>query len=376
MMKTVEKSVQELRRLVQMFDVAGYPVVVQSLGCGNVNDTYLAVCRTAFAEEQLVLQRINQHVFKKPENIMLNLRRLTAHVHPKLEFESSESDRIWQMPKIIQTREGNDFIKDSAGNIWRVITKIASATAYDKVRDASHAEECGIVLGHFHRSVSDMDESLLIDPLPGFHITPKYLEKYDATFGLPEAQARIKAAPDGKSIVQFIGARRPSVPLFQDALTRGELKMRIMHGDPKINNIMIDDYTGKGTAIIDLDTVSPGLFHFDFGDAIRSICNPAGEEEPDLSKVIFSLDLCKAFSNGYMKHASEFLTPAERNYLYDSIRLITFELGLRFFEDYLAGSVYFKTHYPEQNLNRARVQFRLCESIEAREREIRKLFSE
>jgi Ser/Thr protein kinase RdoA (MazF antagonist) len=373
-MKAIEKTTHELCRLVQMFDIAGYPAVIQPLGCGNVNDTYLAVCRTAFAEEQLVLQRINQNVFKKPENIMLNLRRLTAHVHPKLEFESSESDRIWQLPKIIQTREGNDFIKDASGNLWRMITKIASATAFDKVRDCAHAEECGIVLGHFHRTVSDMDSSVLIDPLPGFHITPNYLAKYDVTLTRAEAQARVAAAPDGAALVAFVEARRPIVPLFQDALARGELNMRIMHGDPKINNIMIDDYTGMGTAIIDLDTVSPGLFHFDFGDAIRSICNPAGEEEPDLSKVVFSLKLCESFSYGYMKHAAEFLTEAERKYLYDAIRLITFELGLRFFEDYLAGSVYFKTHYPEQNLNRARVQFRLCESIESHEQAIRKLF--
>ena len=375
-MKAIEKSMQELRRLVQMFDVAGAPAVIQPLGCGNVNDTYLTVCRTAFAEEQLVLQRINQQVFKNPENIMLNLRRLTAHVHPKLEFESRESDRIWQMPKIIQTREGNDFIKDASGNLWRMITKIASATAFDKVRDNSHAEECGIVLGHFHRSVSDMDAELLIDPLPGFHVTPGYLATYDLTRKRAEAQGRIKTASDGVALVAFIEARRPIVPLFHDALARGELRMRIMHGDPKINNIMIDDYTGKGTAIIDLDTVSPGLFHFDFGDAIRSICNPVGEEEPDVNKVVFSLELCKAFSQGYMQHAAEFLTPAERGYLYDSIRLITFELGLRFFEDYLAGSIYFKTQYPEQNLNRARVQFRLCESIEDNEQAIRKLFCE
>ncbi len=375
-MKSVEKSEQELRRLVKMFDVAGYPVVVQTLGCGNVNDTYLVVCRTAFAEEQLVLQRINQRVFKKPENIMLNLRRLTAHVHPKLEFESSESDRIWQMPKIIPTREGNDFIKDASGNVWRMITKIASATAFDKVRDSAHAHECGIVLGHFHRTVSDMASDALIDPLPGFHITPSYLQKYDVVRLEAEAQSRVKAAPDGASLVAFIEQRRPIVPLFQDALARGEICMRVMHGDPKINNIMIDDYTGKGTSIIDLDTVSPGLFHSDFGDAIRSICNPAGEEEPNLEKVVFSLELCKAFASGYMKHAAEFLTAAERNYLYDAIRLITFELGLRFFEDYLSGSVYFKTQYPEQNLNRARVQFRLCEAIEAHESALRKFFAE
>ena len=145
----------------------------------------------------------------------------------------------------------------------------------------------------------------------------------------------------------------------------------MFHGDPKVNNIMIDDVTGKGTAMIDLDTVSPGLIHLDFGDALRSICNPAGEEETNLAKVVFDEDLATAFCKGYMREAGAFLTDADRAYLYDSIRLLPFELGLRFFQDYLAGNVYFKTTQPEQNLNRARVQFRLCESVEARERSIR-----
>ena len=369
-------NLQEFTRILKMFDVAGHPVIVQPLGCGNVNDTYLAICRTVFAEEQLVLQRINNNVFRNPENIMLNLRKLTAHVHPKLEYLAGTGDRIWQMPKIIPTRAGNDFVIDGVGNIWRVITKIASATAHDKVQDARHAEECGLVLGYFHWMVSDLDPATLIDPLPGFHITPNYLANYDTTLNDPQAQTRLAASPEAQRLAAFVDARRAYVPFFQEAMKRGELSQRIMHGDPKINNIMIDDYTGKGTAMIDLDTVSPGLFHFDFGDAVRSICNPAGEEETDLDKVTFDLNYFEAFSRGYMTYASGFLTPTERNYLFDAIRLITFELGLRFFQDHLAGNVYFKTRHPEQNLNRARVQFRLCESIEANETAIRRLLEQ
>ena len=147
----------------------------------------------------------------------------------------------------------------------------------------------------------------------------------------------------------------------------------MFHGDPKVNNIMIDDVTGKGTAMIDLDTVSPGLVHVDFGDALRSICNPAGEEATNLAQVVFDEDLATAFCKGYMREAGSFMTDADRAYLYDSIRLLPFELGLRFFQDFLAADVYFKTSTPGQNLNRARVQFRLCESVEARERSIRSM---
>lgn len=172
-------------------------------------------------------------------------------------------------------------------------------------------------------------------------------------------------------MARFVEERRQFAVCLEEAVASGELVKRMFHGDPKVNNIMIDDFTGKGTAMIDLDTVSPGLVQVDVGDAVRSICNPAGEEETNLGKVTFDEDLFFAFMKGYMKEAGNFMTDADREYLYDAIRLLPFELGLRFFQDYLAGDKYFKVRQPGQNLNRARVQFRLCEAIEAREGKIR-----
>jgi aminoglycoside phosphotransferase (APT) family kinase protein len=180
---------------------------------------------------------------------------------------------------------------------------------------------------------------------------------------------------EAKRLSKFIEERRDFATCLEKAEANGELKRRMFHGDPKVNNIMIDDFTGKGTAMIDLDTVSPGLVHVDFGDAIRSLCNPAGEEEVNLGKVTFNEDLCVAFCKGYMSQAGGFLSDADRAYLYDAVRLLPFELGLRFFQDYLAGDKYFKTRQPGQNLNRARVQFRLCEAIEARESSLRNLIA-
>jgi len=159
--------------------------------------------------------------------------------------------------------------------------------------------------------------------------------------------------------------------VLESAKDRGELHTRPIHGDPKITNVMIDNLTGKGTCIVDLDTVKPGLVHYDFGDAVRSGCNPAGEETRELSEVFLDLDLFESLVRGYLAEAGAFLTEGDRRYLYDGVRLITFELGLRFFADYLAGDVYFKTAYEGQNLNRARVQFALCESIEARDGKMR-----
>ena len=364
----------ELALLVNRFNVKGRLVTLVPFGNGNINDTFLAVFRNTFTETQLILQRINRNVFPRPEQIMANMHAITLHCHEKLERDatSGRDDRVWQMPRIIKTRDdGADYITDEKGDVWRVITRILSAHAFDTAQSPEHALECGATLGHFHYLLSDMDPALIVNPLPGFHVTSGYLAHYDETLGGSTAQSVLEASMEARRLAKFVDERRAFAISLEKAEQAGELKKRMFHGDPKVNNIMIDDFTGKGTAMIDLDTVSPGLIHIDVGDAVRSICNPAGEEELNLGKVAFDETLFQAFMRGYMKEAGAFLTDADRAYLYDAIRLLPFELGLRFFQDYLAGDKYFKVRQPEQNLNRARVQFRLCESIEAREKSIR-----
>ncbi len=357
--------------IAQKFDVAGRVVTVERKQEGNVNDTYLAIFRTTFSEERIILQRINKRVFARPEYIMQNMRLLTEHVHRRIEEEIHMSDRIWQLPRVIPARDGGDYVLDGDGDFWRAITLIASAHSYAKVQSVEHAHEAGFVLGHFQRMISDLDVNALYDTLEGFHITPGYLKKLDEALQTPEGQTRLHAAIEAERCNRFVDKRRDWCSVLEDAKASGLLRLRTIHGDPKISNIMIDDATGKGTCIIDLDTVKPGLIHYDFGDCLRSCCNPAGEETLDLNQVYFDTDLCDAIVKGYMVNAKSFLTDADREYLFDSIRLIAFELGLRFFADYIAGNVYFITRYDEQNLNRARVQFKLVESIEAREKQIR-----
>jgi len=364
----------DLALLVNQFNVKGRLVTIVPFGNGNINDTFLAVYRNTFTETQVIVQRVNRAVFANPEAIMRNMHNITLHCHGKLEADAAagRDDRVWQMPRIVKTKGGADYVTDDKGEVWRVITRILSAHAFDTAQSPEHVLECGSTLGHFHYLVSDMDPSSVVNPLPGFHVTSGYLRQYDETLETsPVAKELLSASMEARRLAKFIEDRRDLAVCLEKAEASGELKRRMFHGDPKVNNIMIDDFTGKGTAMIDLDTVSPGLAHIDFGDAIRSLCNPAGEEELNLGKVTFDENLCAAFCRGYMAEAGAFLTDADRAYLYDAIRLVPFELGLRFFQDYLAGDVYFKVRQPGQNLNRARVQFRLCEAIEARERSIR-----
>jgi Ser/Thr protein kinase RdoA (MazF antagonist) len=362
--------------MAQRFQVNGRLVSVEATGHGNINETYLAIFRTVFSEERVILQRISRNVFKDPEAVMSNMRYVTDFVHRTLEAEQDSADRIWQLPRVIPAKDGRDYAIDGEGNYWRAITIIASATAYDSIQSPEHAFEIGAVLGQFHRIFSKMPIDNLVDTLPGFHITPGYLKQLDDALATDEGKQRLNSSVVAGNALKFINARRDFISVLEDAKARGELRLQPIHGDPKTSNIMVDDATGKGTSLIDLDTVKPGLVQYDIGDCLRSCCNPAGEETNELSSVIFDSDLCTAVLRGYKAHAGNFLTDADRAHLYDAVRLITLELAIRFFADYIAGDVYFRVTRQGQNLHRARVQIKLCQSIESRESQIRRLAEE
>ncbi len=359
--------------VANQFNIEGRLFTIEPLSSGNVNDTYLAIYRTVFSEARIVIQRINTYVFKEPEKLMENIRFVTSHVHQVYEKEQDEADRIWQLPKIIPTHEGKDFLIDDEGNYWRAITQIASAHAYNKIQNAEHAHEVGAVLGKFHHAISDMSCDGLYDTLPGFHITPSYFSKLDDALRTKEGQIHLNSTKVAHNVLIFLEKRRDWCSVIEDAKVRGELSMRPIHGDPKTANVMIDDMTNKGTAIIDLDTVKPGLVHTDIADCLRSCCNPAGEETHDISCVYFDTDLCDAVLSGYREQANGFLSESEKYYLYDAIRLIAYEQALRFFADYIAGDVYYKVREDGQNLMRSRVQVQLCRSIEVNELKIRRM---
>jgi Ser/Thr protein kinase RdoA (MazF antagonist) len=351
---------------------------VQTYGSGNVNDTYLVTLtgrEAAIGADRFVLQRINQNVFHQPDLILVNMRVFTDFMRRSMAEERSDQERRWEVPLILAARDGRDFMVDEEGGFWRAISLVERAKTYLKIRDAAHAREAGYALGRFHRLISNLDPGRLHDTLPGFHLTPQYLAYYDQVL----AQGRKPAAnrlADVTYGLAFVEEHRAWASVLEDARTAGKLTLRAMHGDPKVDNILIDDNTGHAVSIIDLDTVKPGLVHYDIGDCLRSCCNPAGEETTDLDAVAFDLALCRSILTGYLGEAARFFTSYDYDYLYDAIRLIAFELGLRFFSDALAGNVYFKVKHPNHNLDRALVQFRLVECIEAQEDEIRRMIDE
>ena len=364
-------TLNHLHSIAEQFESASRVLDVQEYGSGNVNDTFL-VTLDSETEKHFVLQRINQHVFRRPELIVLNIRTFTQHVAERLRHERADPSRRWQVPRLIPTRGGQDYFLDSEGSFWRAISYVQGSQSWTKVQSAGHAQEVGYALGRFHSLISDLEIETLHDTLEGFHITPRYLRHYDEVL----ASGVQPTSPEVRYGMQFVEERRQCASALEDAREQGKLFLRPIHGDPKVDNVMIDQVTGQAVSIVDLDTVKPGLVHYDIGDCLRSCCNPLGEETHDLDSVCFETNLARAILRGYLAASNGFLQENDYAYLYDCIRLITFELGLRFFTDHLEGNVYFKARYPDHNLWRALVQFKLAASIEAQEPEIRSIIGE
>lgn len=350
--------------IADQFKSQGKVIDIQEYGHGNVNDTFL-VSLNSQVERRFILQRINTQVFRKPELIMQNMCIFTEHVRDRLQ-RTPLVQRRWQVPRVLLTQDTQDHWIDANGSFWRAISFIDTSQSFDTIQDTKHAQEVGYALGMFHCLISDLPPERLADTLAGFHITPRYLDHYHQVL----AENSTSKSSEVGYCLQFVRDRQAWANVLEDAKVKGKLPVRTIHGDPKINNIMIDTATQQAISIVDLDTVKPGLVHYDIGDCLRSGCNPQGEETAQWETVCFDPDLCQSILQGYLSQAN-FLTENDYEYLYDAIRLITFELGLRFFTDYLAGNVYFKVTHPEHNLARALVQFKLTESIEAQATRIR-----
>jgi Ser/Thr protein kinase RdoA (MazF antagonist) len=358
--------------LVSIAEAFALPAPVRSiepLGSGNVNDTYL-VRLAAPAGQAVVLQRLNTHVFRQPRQVIQNMLVVSRHVRRRLaEGVPVLAGRRWEMPAPLPARGGGAHWVETGAGFWRAIDFIDSTASIDVVADHRQALELGRGLGTFHSLISDLPSSDLTDTLEGFHITPGYLDRLRNTLArlsrpLGEEEARC---------VGFVEERQAFVAVLEEARARGELRTRPIHGDPKVNNVLLDSGSGEAVALIDLDTVKPGLVHYDIGDALRSACNPLGEETGDWESVRFDLERCEAILAGYLGVAGSFLSGSDIRYLYDAIRLLALELGIRFLTDHLQGNPYFRASRPQHNLERALVQFRLTRSVEEQEGSLRAL---
>jgi len=347
--------------LVPNFCFEGEFIGAEHIPSGHINDSYAAWFRKPDGTyHRYLLQRINHHVFRSPEELMANIAGITAHLRTKI--VAGGGNPLRETITLIPCAQGNSFYQTLDGDYWRAALFIEGAKTYDVVKNLAHVYGAAKAFGNFQRLVSDFPVDQLHETIPAFHHTPK---RFDAFVAAVERDAHNRAA-SVRAEIEFVERRAGETSVLVDLLAQGRLPLRVTHNDTKFNNVLIDDATGEGICVIDLDTVMPGLSLYDFGDAVRSGANSAAEDEQDLSMVTVDLGVFEHFTAGYLDAARGFLIPLEIDYLPFSARLMTFECGRRFLTDYLDGDIYFRIHRPDHNLDRSRTQFKMVHDMEAR----------
>lgn len=351
-----------VRAIVRQFSIDGEFVGAQPWGSGHINDTYRVTLQRGGELVFCILQRINRNIFTNPDALMQNLQRVTAHLSAQV---ANDPDRERRVLRLIPTHDGNAWHVDDDGEYWRAYFYIGGASTYDQVKTAEQAFQSARAFGRFQNLLASLPPPRLHDTIPHFHNTLKRFEALLAAISDDEA-GRANLA---QSEIEFALAHEPIV----DILLKANLPERVTHNDTKFNNVLLDDVTGEGICVVDLDTVMPGLALYDFGDMVRTTTSPAPEDEQDLAKVTMQFPMFEALARGYLDSAAGFLTKDEKQLLAFSGKLITFEIGIRFLTDYLAGDTYFRIHREGQNLDRCRAQFKLVESIEEQEERMQRL---
>jgi aminoglycoside phosphotransferase (APT) family kinase protein len=338
------------------FAISGEFAGASPYGSGHINDSYCAIFEHGGGSSRYLLQRINHHIFKNPVALMENIERVTSHLATQV---ADDPDHDRRALRLIPTRAGGVLHVDADGNYWRAYQFIGRATTYNSVQSPEQAFQAARAFGEFQRMLADLPSPRLHDTIPDFHHTPKRFAVLEQAIAADVAGR----AAEARAEIDFAQARKPLVTRLVEA----GLPERVTHNDTKINNVLLDDATGEGTCVIDLDTVMPGLAAYDFGDMVRTATSPSAEDERDLSRVNMEFPLFEALARGYLSSAGGFLTAAEKESLAFAGKLITFEIGIRFLTDHLSGDTYFKVHREGHNLDRCRAQFKLLQSIEFQE---------
>ncbi len=336
------------------------PVGCEELNEGLINATFRLDFADHDTSDSYILQRINTVAFKNPEGLMHNIFMVTEHIRASRRKDGKTSAR--HVLNYLKTTEGEYLYRDAEGGCWRAYRYVGGATAHNVIENPNMFYEAGRGFGEFQTRLLDFPADQLVESIPYFHDTPRRYEAFCEAVKADKA-GRVKDLPEE---IAFVHARANRMHAIVDRLATGELPLRVTHNDTKLNNVLLDDETGRALCVIDLDTVMFGSVLYDFGDAIRYGANTVAEDEIDTDKVGFDMTLFEAFTRGFLEKTAGHLTEAELRLLPLGAEIMTLELVIRFLTDYIEGDVYFKTKYPGHNLVRAHAQMRLLTEMEKR----------
>jgi len=351
----------DLRRVCEQFDLGGEFLSAAPHGSGHINETFLVQTGGQAGPRRVVLQKINRRVFPDPTGMMGNIERVVEHLRRK----AAEAGRLdaRRTLTLLPARSGACWWRDEEGETWRASPFIEGASSVDVAQSADQVYQAARAFGAFQRQLMDLPPPPLRETIPRFHDTTRRLRDLERAAGAAPTDRKDLARAE----IDFACSRSDLAGRLAGLHRQGVLASRTVHNDTKLNNVLLDETTGEGLCVIDLDTVMPGLGAWDFGDLVRSAANPAAEDERDLRKVQVEESFFASIARGWIEALGDLLAPAERSSLLLGAEVITLECGIRFLTDFLEGDRYFRIRRPQQNLDRARAQLAFLRSLEASE---------
>lgn len=342
------------QQVIQAFFRNDEQYKMERFGNGHIHHTFLV--KNENNDRKYILQALNESVFPDTDLLIQNHLFLQKHLPDR-------TQGLIGIPRLIPTAEKKSsyLFSDSGGITWRLMEFIPDTYSVDQMENTAMAGEAGKAYGWFMAATKDLDASRIQLSIPKFHDLRHRLRELDQAV----AEDRAKRKKTCEKEMHFFENRRSRLLAFSDKVSAGHIPLRITHNDTKINNVL---FRGKqAVAVIDLDTVGPGIIHYDYGDSLRTIANTAVEDEQNLEKVAFNRSVFESFTRAYLGQCALLLTPPEKSSLYLAPGLMTYIIGIRFLADYLNGDSYFHTQYPLHNLVRTKVQQKLLMSMEKQE---------
>lgn len=341
---------EKLLSIAEQFAIEGKIASIAALGEGFINDTY--VVKTEGDAPDYILQRKNHIVFPDVPGMMDNILAVTEHIKRKV------ADPMRETLTVVPAKDGKLYVQDGE-NFWAVCIFIPNTATYDRADNTELAYQGGVGIGRFQALLSDFDKPLN-ETIKGFHNIRWRFQQWDATIAA-DPVGRVKELQEE---ISWVESRREEMLSFWSLVEDGTIPTHVTHNDTKISNILFDQPTGKVLCAIDLDTVMSSTSLNDFGDAIRSYTNTGAEDDKCLENVEMSLDMFRAYAEGYLSEQLATMSQSELEWLAFAGRYITFEQVLRFLMDYIDGDKYYKIAYPDHNLVRTRAQYKLLQSME------------
>ena len=353
----LEKEEQQIKEVCARFELKGEYRYYEVVTSGHINTTYRVFYFRGGELKDYILQKVNTYVFRDPIGVMGNISSVTEFIRAKIKQKQATAKR--NVLHYAKTAEGEYYTYLEDGSFWRCCRYIDASVCFEHTDDLKVIEESGKAFGEFQLYLSDFPVEKLSIVIPHFHNT---VRRYEAFRDAIEENAENRVDSVKEDIDGYLALEEIATRCYR-LQRQGVLPLRVTHNDTKTSNVLFDAVTHEHLSVIDLDTVMPGLVAFDFGDAIRVAASTSAEDEKDLDKVALDVSKYEAFTRGFLGEVKDSLLPAEKQALALGAIAMTLECGVRFLTDYINGDKYFKIHYPDQNLVRARCHLVLAKDM-------------